>query len=48
MMAKAYSNDHRRSFLSAHEGGEGTLEKLAKRFMVSLPYGEEAAQPVPA
>src|SRR5208337_3022827 len=40
-MAKAYSDDLRRRFLSAYEGGEGTLEELAKRFMVSLPYGKK-------
>jgi transposase len=40
-MAKAYSDDLRRRFLSAYEHGEGTLEELAKRFMVSLPYGKK-------
>ena len=40
-MAKAYSNDLRRRFLSAYEQGEGTLEELAERFMVSLAYGKK-------
>jgi transposase len=40
-MAKAYSNDLRRRFLSAYEQGEGTLEELAERFMVSLDYGKK-------
>ena len=40
-MAKAYSDDLRRRFLSAYERGEGTLEELAKRFIVSLPYGKK-------
>ena len=40
-MAKAYSDDLRRRFLSAYERGEGTLEELAQRFMVSLPYGKK-------
>lgn len=40
-MAKAYSDDLRRRFLSAYERGEGTLEELAERFMVSLGYGKK-------
>ena len=40
-MAKAYSDDLRRRFLSAYEAGEGTLEELAERFMVSLAYGKK-------
>ncbi len=40
-MAKAYSDDLRRRFLSAYEQGEGTLEELAERFMVSLAYGKK-------
>ena len=40
-MAKAFSDDLRRRFLSAYERGEGTLEELAKRFMVSLVYGKK-------
>src|ERR1017187_3522579 len=40
-MAKAYSDDLRRRFLSAYEQGEGTLEELAERFMVSVPYGKK-------
>ena len=40
-MAKAYSDDLRRRFLSAYEAGEGTLEELAERFVVSLAYGKK-------
>jgi transposase len=40
-MAKAYSDDLRRRFLSAYDQGEGTLEELAERFMVSVPYGKK-------
>jgi transposase len=40
-MAKAYSDDLRRRFLSAYEQGEGTLEELAERFVVSLAYGKK-------
>ncbi len=40
-MAKAYSDDLRRRFLSAYEQGEGTLEELADRFMVSLAWGKK-------
>jgi transposase len=40
-MAKAYSDDLRRRFLSAYEQGEGTLEELSERFMVSLAYGKK-------
>lgn len=40
-MAKAYSDDLRRRFLSAYEQGEGTLEELAERFMVSLAWGKK-------
>lgn len=43
-MAKAYSDDLRRRFLSAYEQGEGTLEELAERFMVSLGYGKKLRQ----
>jgi transposase len=41
VMAKAYSDDLRRRFLSAYEQGEGTLEELAEHFMVSVPYGKK-------
>ena len=34
-MARAYSDDLRRKLLEAHEQGEGSLTKLAKRFRVS-------------
>jgi transposase len=40
-MAKAFSDDLRRRFLSAYERGEETLEELAGRFMVSLAYGKK-------
>jgi transposase len=40
-MAKAYSDDLRQRFLSAYQQGEGTLKELAKRFMVSVPYGKK-------
>jgi transposase len=40
-MAKAFSDDLRRRFLSAYEWGEETLEELAERFMVSLAYGKK-------
>ena len=40
-MAKAYSDDLRRRFLSAYEAGEGTLDELAERFRVSLAYGKK-------
>ena len=40
-MAKAYSDDLRRRFLSAYERGEETLGELAERFMVSLAYGKK-------
>lgn len=40
-MAKAYSDDLRRRFLSAYERGEGTIEELARRFVVSLDYGKK-------
>jgi transposase len=40
-MAKAFSDDLRRRFLSAYELGEETLEELAERFMVSLAYGKK-------
>jgi transposase len=37
-MGKAYSDDLRRKLLQAHDGGEGSLRELAKRFGVSVPY----------
>lgn len=43
-MAKGYSNDLRRRYLSAYERGEGTLEELAERFMVSLGFGKKLRQ----
>ncbi len=40
-MAKSFSDDLRRRFLSAYERGEETLGELADRFMVSLAYGKK-------
>ena len=40
-MARAYSDDIRRKFLEAHEGGKGTLEELAEKFGVSLGYAKK-------
>jgi transposase len=40
-MAKAFSDDLRQWFLSAYERGEETLEELAERFMVSVPFGKK-------
>src|SRR3972149_1587385 len=37
-MAKAYSNDLRRKLLEAHDRGEGSLQELARRFAVSVPW----------
>ena len=37
-MAKAYSDDLRRKLLEAHDRGEGSLQELAKRFGVSVPW----------
>jgi transposase len=40
-MARAYSNDLRRKFLQAYDEGEGTLEKLAEQFRVSLGWAKK-------
>lgn len=40
-MAKAFSDDLRRRFLSAYELGKETLGELAERFMVSLAFGKK-------
>jgi transposase len=37
-MAKAYSDDLRRKLLEAHGRGEGSLQELARRFAVSVPW----------
>jgi transposase len=37
-MAKWYGDDLRRKLLQAHDRGEGTLEQLALRFLVSVPW----------
>ncbi len=37
-MAKAYGDDLRRELLQAYDRGEGTLEQLAGRFQVSVPW----------
>jgi len=37
-MAKWYGDDLRRKLLQAHDRGEGTLEQLAERFSVSVPW----------
>jgi len=40
-MAKAYGDDLRRKFLSSYERGEGTLEELAHRFVVSVGWAKK-------
>jgi transposase len=37
-MAKSYGDDLRRKLLEAHDRGEGTLDQLATRFSVSVPW----------
>ena len=37
-MAKAYSDDLRRKLLEAHDRREGSLQELARRFAVSVPW----------
>jgi transposase len=37
-MAKSYGDDLRRKLLQAYDRGEGTLEQLAARFSVSVPW----------
>jgi hypothetical protein len=37
-MAKSYGDDLRRKLLQAYDRGEGTLEQLAGRFSVSVPW----------
>ena len=40
-MGQAYGDDLRRKFLSAYDAGEGTLEELAERFVVSVGWGKK-------
>jgi transposase len=37
-MAKSYGDDLRRKLLEGYDRGEGTLDQLAARFSVSLPW----------
>src|ERR1700678_4251782 len=40
-MAKPYGDDLRRKFLLAYDQGEGTLEELADRFLVSVGWAKK-------
>lgn len=40
-MGRAYGDDLRRKFLSAYDEGDGTLEELAERFVVSLGWAKK-------
>jgi transposase len=40
-MGKAYGDDLRKKFLSAYDAGDGTLEELAERFVVSLGWAKK-------
>ncbi len=40
-MARAYEDDLRRKFLLAYDQGAGTLEELAKQFVVSLGWAKK-------
>jgi transposase len=40
-MGRPYGDDLRRKFLSAYDDGEGTLEELAERFVVSLGWAKK-------
>lgn len=40
-MGRPYSDDLRRKFLSAYDDGEGTLEELAERFLVSVGWAKK-------
>ena len=42
-MARAYSDDLRRKFLTAYEQGEGSLPELAGRFHVSLGWAKSVS-----
>jgi transposase len=40
-MGRPYGDDLRRKFLSAYDAGEGTLEELAERFLVSVGWAKK-------
>lgn len=40
-MGRPYGDDLRRKFLSAYDEGEGTLEELAERFVVSVGWAKK-------
>jgi transposase len=40
-MGRPYGDDLRRKFLLAYDAGEGTLEELAERFLVSLGWAKK-------
>ena len=40
-MGRPYGDDLRRKFLRAYDEGEGTLEELAERFLVSVGWGKK-------
>jgi hypothetical protein len=40
-MWKPYGDDLRRKLLYAHDQGEGTLEELAGRFLVSVAWAKK-------
>jgi len=40
-MGRPYGDDLRRKFLSAYDAGEGTLQELAERFVVSVGWGKK-------
>jgi transposase len=40
-MGRSYGDDLRRKFLFAYDQGEGTLEELAERFLVSVGWGKK-------
>lgn len=42
-MARAYSDDLRQKLIEAHQAGEGSLEKLAVRFRVSLSWAKRVS-----
>jgi transposase len=40
-MGRPYGDDLRRKFLSAYDEGDGTLEELAERFLVSVGWAKK-------
>ena len=42
-MPKAYSDDLRRKLIEAHQQGEGSLAKLARRFHVSAGWARKVS-----